>query len=453
MTRINAVSIGSTGSGKTLASARNNVHSDEAAVVLDPTTNGSLARTVITYLEGNILYDNLSNNRHTLGYTLLEPSSNNDPEERADENERRAEAFVPILMRRQNQSIAGTPLKEEWIMGAILLFLFQAIRVPLSIIPFALMPGTPEFERMVKGCTLPHVRRMFTQLEKLTIRGLRAEVGSATRLLNSIFRTRTFRLRSLGGFDLGRFLQNKGKLVIERGVGISEDVTRTIMGAIVLMVIDHVEKRPRPYPPVRIYIDEGNTAGIIGSPEISGIAMTRKYSLSWEFLVQNLDFPGGPDAVMQNCKEHNWFGCSSYELARKAAIDIAAGLPPCVETRSELIESLTRDIMGMRPGHRWVRDLNGSRREYVPMLEEPWPDWPGLREKKLREKIEWIYSREEYRRNDEPPSSTSSTPESPPRDKSPGSSFAAETLKRRAKKRHGSSADSGSENESGSKDS
>jgi hypothetical protein len=316
------------------------------------------------------------------------------------------------------------------------------------------MPGTPEFERLLKECSLPHVTRMFRQLEKLSMRGLRAEVGSAARLINSVFRTKTMRLRSRGTFNLGEFLQNKGKLIIERGVGIGEDVTRTIMGAIILMVIEHVEKRSKPYPHVRIYIDEANTAGVVSATEIIGTATTRKYGLSWDLLDQNLAFPGGPEPVLQNCKRHEWFGCSSYDLARKAAVDIAAGLPPSGKSRAEVIEELTRDIMQMQPGFRWVRDLNGSRREYVDMLDDPWPDWPGLREKRLKEKIEWIYSRDEYRRNnDEPPSSSSSTPATPRPPKSPEDFFAAQALKRRAKKRRDSSAGSGSENESASADS
>src|SRR5205807_2395578 len=105
-------------------------------------------------------------------------------------------------------------------------------------------------------CTLPDVRYKFQQLETLTPRALRAEVGSAARLINAVFRSLAFQARARGGFDLGGFLQNKGKLIVERGEEIGDDAMRVIMGAIVLLVIEHAKRRPRPYPPIHIYIDE-----------------------------------------------------------------------------------------------------------------------------------------------------------------------------------------------------
>lgn len=74
-----------------------------------------------------------------------------------------------------------------------------------------------------------------------------------------------------------------------------------------------------------------------------------------------------PDEVLQNCRRHEWFGCSSYDLARKAAIDIVAGLPPNELSRADRIQEVTADLMQLGPGWRWVRDQRGSRREYVPL--------------------------------------------------------------------------------------
>ena len=85
-------------------------------------------------------------------------------------------------------------------------------------------------------------------------------------------------------------------------------------------------RRPEPYPPIHIRIDEATNAGLVGRPELKGIAETNKNGLYWDFYVQNLDFPGGADAVLQNCHHHEWFGCPFYELARKGATDVAAGL-------------------------------------------------------------------------------------------------------------------------------
>src|SRR5262249_23495334 len=150
------------------------------------------------------------------------------------------------------------------------------------------------------NCTLPEIRAKFRQLETMTPRALRAEVGSVMRLVNSVFRSPSFAVRSKTGFDLGAFLQAKGKLIIERGDDIGDDTMRTIMGAIVLLVIEHAKRRPKPYPPIRIYIDEATNAQLVGAPELRGLAETNKNGLYWTFLVQNLDFPGGSDAVLQN---------------------------------------------------------------------------------------------------------------------------------------------------------
>src|SRR4051812_41590957 len=116
-----------------------------------------------------------------------------------------------------------------------------------------------------------------------------------------------------------------------------------------------------------------------------------------------MDFPGGSDAVLQNCARHEWFGCPFYDLARKAATDVAAGLRASEVSRAERIAALTEDIMNLPPGWRWVRTPEGSWKEYVPLLENPWPDWPGLREAKLKEAIAWTHARPEYGARNTPP--------------------------------------------------
>jgi len=289
---------------------------------------------------------------------------------------------------------------------------------------------------------LPEFRNKFQQLEKLSPRALRAEVGSASRLVNAVFRSPAFTVRARGGFDLGGFLQQKGNLIVERGEDIGDDTMRVIMGAIVLLVIEHAKRRPRPYPPIRIYIDEATNARLVGAPELRGIAETNKNGLYWTFLVQNLDFPGGSDAVLQNCIRHEWFGCPFHDLARKAATDIVAGLPGSDLSRAERIALLTTEIMNFGPGWRWIRDARGARKEYVPLLENPWPNWPGLREAKLKEKLQWIHARPEYGVVETPLSSTSSPDIPSPPSSSPEASSPAERWKRQRKKQAGGSSSS-----------
>lgn len=442
----NVVKVGATRKGKTMSAGRDVIDArDEADVIFDPHKE-SLAYTVLTHATGNVLYERLSDIGRTLGFELLTPSDNPDRAQRQQENQRRAEAFVAILLRRRNtDSMASTPLMGEWCMAALLLFLFQAIRKPLTMLPYAFLPGTPEFAALIRDCTLPEIRHKFKQLETLRPRALRAEVGSATRLFTAIFRSPAFAARSRGGFNLGAFLQHKGTLIIERGDEIGDDAMRAIMGAIILLVIDHAKRRPRPYPPIRISIDEATNAGLVGGPELRGIAETNKNGLYWTFLVQNLDFPGGADAILQNCLRHEWFGCPYYDLARKAAVDILAGLPQSEQSRADRLNDLTHDVMNLPAGWRWVRDLSGARKEYVPLLQNPWPDWPGLRSAKLQEKLRCIYSRAEYRVRDEPPSSSSSKPETPRSTNSPDASSPAIRLKRRGRKPADGSESSGSD--------
>lgn len=406
----------------------------EAAVICDPHKQ-SLAQTALTHATGNILYERLSDIRQTLGFSLLSPSTNPDPMLRLLENQQRGEAFVAILLRRRDaEGMAGTPLMEEWMLAAIQLYLFQSKPKPLALLPFAFMPGTSEFVSLVRDCTLPEIHYKFGQLERLTPRALRAEVGSAARLVNGVFRSPAFTSRCSGTFDLGAFLQEKGILIIERGDEIGDDTMRVIMGAIILLVIDHAKRRPKPYPPIRIYIDEATNARLVGGPELRGLAETSKNGLYWEFLVQNLDFPGGSDAVLQNCLRHEWFGCPYHELARKAAIDVVSGLPRNEQSRAERLDELTHDIMTLPPGWRWVRDPSGSRKEYVPLLENPWPDWPGLRDAKLQEKLQWIYARPEYGDPSVLPSWSSSGDTPPPPSKLPEDSSPALRFRRGRKK-------------------
>ena len=122
----NVLRVGSPGSGKTLATAYSIVHSDGAEVILDPHPDG-LVHELLPHITSNVLYLNLSDLRHTLGFELLRPSTNPDPVLRELENQMQAEAFVEILLsRRGGDSLASTPLLEEWIFASLQLYLNQS---------------------------------------------------------------------------------------------------------------------------------------------------------------------------------------------------------------------------------------------------------------------------------------------------------------------------------------
>ena len=318
-----------------------------------------------------------------------------------------------------------------------------------DIIPFGFRPGTDEFNALLRDCKLPEIRHKFAQLVGMKPRALRSEVGSASRLVDGIFRDPAFLLRCRTNFDLGAFLQCGGKLIIERGDA-DEDVTRTIMGAVNLLVTDHCESRPKPYPPVLVALDECTNARTAGYFEEKKAGETRKFGEHWGFVCQHPNFPGGPEGYFQNCQEKHFYRTGDYALARKLASFVVGGVRRGDEdSRARMIDDVVTDLMTFDPGWRYVVGPSGTRKEYVPLLENPWPDWPGLREAKLKEKLQWIYSRPEYRSTGEQTSSNSSQPATPSPTSSPDDSSPASRLKRRGRRPAGGSSSSGSESESG----
>lgn len=453
----NVLIVGSPGGGKSCSAiARISESPYEAAVVLDPHSH-SLADGVLKLVDRPYtLFDNLSDLRHPLGYSLLTPSTL-PGEEGLVENLNQSAGFVDLLMKRRAgvalaaPSLTSTPLTEEWVLGGTDLFLCQGVRKPIRMLPCVFEPQSREFQELVRDCTREDLQEKFAALARLTPGGQQNKVGPAARLVNGLFRHPAFVRRAEAGFDLGGFLQRSGLLVIERGEDIDDDAMRVLFGTVIQMVIRHVRRRPRPYPTIRIYIDEATNAGLIGGTELRAMAEMRKYGLFFTVIVQNLDFPCPPERVFQLCNRHEYFRCSNADLARKAAIDLIGGLDRDDEderSRAERVADLADDIMALRTGRRWVREEGRSREEYVELPENPWPDWPGFRDAKHQEKLTWIYSQPEYRRPAAPPSSPSS-PGSPPPPPSSSGSSPAERFRRGSRRPTDGSDASGSGDGSG----
>ncbi len=445
---------GRPGSGKSEAGARASVEDTGSWLLLDPHER-SLARRTLTQAKGNVLFDRLDDKKHALGYGLLESLTSADSSHR----EKWIETMSSVLLLRSGaDGMAATPLREEWVIAWLMLIAHQRTPKPAKILPLAFCPGTREYEALVRDCTLPDIQKKFRDLEKLTPRALRAEVGSAFRVISAVWRTTAFLLRCGAGFQLATFLQNHGRLIVEKGSEISDDAMRVIMGALILKVIDHAKNRKKPFPVIRIRIDEANNAKLITPHVLRGIAELRKYGVFFEFYVQALNFPCSPEEVLQCCPVHHWYACASRELAHKAAIDVAAGLRlGDDESRAKMVERLTDEILQLKAGWRWSRYPWGSEKNYVRMLDEEnsWVDWPGLREKKLTRKLERIYARPEYQRVDawdeiddrknsesggDPQSGNTAAPATSPPTSTDESSSPAETLKRLARRQTGRSA-------------
>ncbi len=240
----NVIAIGEPGSGKSVNAARDAIAFPGAAIIQDPHKD-SLGQLVLTHIEANVLLDRISDD-HALNYGLLKPSRHPDPARRLQQNQRRAQFFVEVLMRRRGGDIAAAPLMEEWILALLMLFLYQAVPKTPDFIPYGLMPDTSQFRTLLSDCRHDQVRRKFESLEKLKPRALRAEVGSAARLANAVFQSQAFLDRCRSGFEFGQFIQDGGKLIVERGDE-NEDVNRTIMGGINMLATEHCENRAVPH--------------------------------------------------------------------------------------------------------------------------------------------------------------------------------------------------------------
>ncbi len=434
------VRIGATRSGKTEATVADIARSNDAEVDCDPHKN-SLARKAVVQTTGNVLYGIFSDIQHSIGFELITPSVHPDPRMRALENHLQAEDFVQML-KMANESDSFGPLQMEWSYATLSLFLNHERRFAPSKMCYAFQPGTSDYDDLLRGARNED-REKFEPLKKLSLKGLRAEVGSTFRPFNLVFNSPIFSAWSRGGFDLERFFEDHGKLLLERGAETGDATMRMLFGAITLQAIKIGMRRKCPEPIIRIRVDEVVNAGLDFPHLIKATAETAKSGVFVDLLAQNLNFRNRKsDEVLQNSLRHEWYRCPLYSLAHEAAVDVLSGLglrPD--ETRTQALAELTEDIQNLKPGWRWVRDQHGSRREYSAMLANPWPDWPGpnrgpgLRELKLQEKLQWIYSRDEYRVQDEPTLPTSSKPATPPSISSPDvSSAAAARLKQRGKR-------------------
>jgi hypothetical protein len=424
----NVLIIGEPGSGKSVGAAADALRFPGSRVILDPHKD-SIGRLVLEHATGFVLYDRLDDLDHALGYGLLKPSCEPNPLKCLQENQRRARLYVQVLMRRRGGEITSAPLMEEWIMALLMLFLYQCGTAAYdpALIPFGFRPGTDEFAALLRDCQLAEIRHKFQQLSGLHPRALRAEVGSASRLIDGVFRDPSFQLRCRASFDLSRALQSGVTLIVERG-NADEDVTRTIIGGINLLVTEHCESRTKPSPPVGIWLDECTNGRTAGDFEARKAGETRKASLHWRFICQHPNFPGGSEGFFQNCQEKHFYRTGDHALARKLAGFVVGSTRRGEQSRAELIDAVVADLMTFPPGWRFVVGQSGSRKEYVPLLTNPWPDWPGLREAKLQEKLRWIYARPEYGSPVTPLSSNSSTatPQQPPslqNDSSPARRF------------------------------
>jgi hypothetical protein len=237
------------------------------------------------------------------------------------ENDERTNAFASVMCRRRHVTgLEGNPETEEWTAGALDLYVNQEEEIELPKARFAFYPQSSWFKNLVTQCRIRELTDKFAELRK----GGLGKVASARRLMTSTFRAPAFEVRCGKSFNLEKFLRGGGILILEGGPGVSFDAMRTIMGAVILKVIDYVRNRSRPEPRVRLVIDEAANADLLGMFECRAMAETQKMGLDFSVLVQNLNFGNSAvtDGVLQNCLRHEWFYCANEAVARAGAADL-----------------------------------------------------------------------------------------------------------------------------------
>ena len=157
------------------------------------------------------------------------------------ENRQQAEQFAELLCRRREmQSLATSPLTEEWTLKACLLLLNQPCDHPAADLRYAFRIGHPTFERLVRECTEQDIRFEFDRIACGAIKP--GQYAAAQRLINAVCDAPAFIARCGSTFDFGSFLDNRGILLVEGGA-VSQPVLQTILGSIILQTIHYVRTR------------------------------------------------------------------------------------------------------------------------------------------------------------------------------------------------------------------
>lgn len=295
-------------------------------------------------------------------------------------------SLADVLCRRRNLELSTAALTEEWVIPALTLVIEQPDSPSLTILNHAFgPPDHPDFRRLLWKCRDEEVQAKFEEIANGTIR--RGQFAAADRLIRGVCSSPAFAARCVPTFQLSRFLDASGILIVEGGGNVSDDGQRTVMGAVVLQTIRYIRTRPRPYPPVILVLDEANNANLIGASgyEVRAAAECQKMGLAIHTLVQSLNFPSQEitEGILTNSLRHEWYFAANEAVLRKAAADLGN-------------KDYEADLRQLKPGERFVKDRASVYREYIPLLDDRW-GFPGLAKKKAERALAEVLQRPEYR--------------------------------------------------------
>lgn len=399
----NVLKCGSTRSGKSYSSISDVVNDVEsghcAIVVLDPHAE-SLARPVLGHLiarghRRRCRYDRYADYRNVLDMRFLEKSTAKTEAERFAENEDNIRLFTSVISRQQGSgSLSGSPQKEEWVMNAGRFYINQRRLPGEDKLLYVFEPQHPELAKLLKGCTSKRDAEPFHKIADGTVKP--SEYQSAKRIINGVCGSPAYKVRvgGPGNFQLGRFLDNKGVLLIEgesKG-NVSPEAQRAMFGATLLNIIRYVRTRKSSYPRVRVYLDEANNARLITDAEKAALAECQKYGLDLIIMVQNLDFPSTEitKGVLSNCLRHEWFYNGNVDVLKKIHEDVGG------DREFDVMGQVRQFKVGERVTKLKTNDSERIWFDRAPLLEDPF-GLPGLTNKKIDAAIAAMHQTSDYR--------------------------------------------------------
>lgn len=449
----NQLSVGSTRSGKTYGEVHRIIDAaedrDVAIVAIDP-HRWSLVWNAFEQLvarghESRIILDQLGYFEKVPGYRFLRQSTATNPFRRASENQQTAHEFTDVLTRRRGgdaSSLARSPQTEEWTIKSVMFALEQNRERPGSDLQYAFKVGHPKSDALLRGCTDKDLKVEFEQIACGNIK--RGQYAAAERLITGTCGSPAFVARCGTSLNFDAFLDECGILLVEgSNDGISADAMQTIMGALVLKVINYVRRRSKSTPRVLLVLDEATNAQLVSTHEVKALAELQKKGLDCHVLVQLLDFPSAriTEGVLSNAVRHEWYYNANPAVIRRAIEDLGLRAPK--DASGKLTDDASSYIRSLEVGERWVKYRGKTReniyRERVPKLRNPWV-FPRLAKKKAFQALARIRKRTEYQRpeddGDDPGGEGATGSSNPPEDDGgTGSTMsAAERLRERLNK-------------------
>jgi len=360
---------------------------DDGQVIVDPHRD-SLAWKAFVHLVANghedrLLFDRLSDTRHVLQYKMFSQSSAERELDRRAENDEIVHTITDLLCRRRGtRGLDDKPVTEDGVRSGLKVFVEQEKERPPSDFPHLYYPKSKKRNEILETCTNQEAVEQFSSIPP-------GHLVPARRLVSATFESPHLQARCSSAdpnWELGSFLENGGILLVEGGGfgNVSMDAVRIILGSIIHMTDRYARSRKKPFPRVRLVIDEATNADLIGIRECRMLCETQKFGLDVDILVQNPNYPTANirDTVLQNCDRQRWFYCGDASVARIGANALGDS-------------SLAERLMMLGPGEHYVKDHNKVYREYLPLLEDPW-HFPGLSEKKAELALERMHERPEY---------------------------------------------------------